>query len=156
MVGDATRHELFLKTYLFIDQTVRILGTHVNVQSMVALPNGDLVSGSSSDGSIKIWDTTTGLVKQTLSDNRSSIECMAILPNQYGGLASGSNDFKIRIWNVTSGQVLRVLSGHTDWVISLAVLPGGLLASGSRFRDYSIKIWNLETGKVKATIAYHE
>jgi WD40 repeat protein len=49
-----------------IDENYVIVGIHNRtVNAMMILPNDDVVS--SSDETIKIWNTTDGVIKQTLS-----------------------------------------------------------------------------------------
>jgi WD40 repeat protein len=62
-------------------------GHSSDINDLIELPNGDLVSASS-DATIKIWDRATGNVKKTLNLHMYSVESLALLKD--GLLASGS------------------------------------------------------------------
>ena len=75
-------------------------GHNNNVRALVELQNGDLASGSW-DNSIKIWNSSTGLLKRTLIGHTSWVSSLAVLQN--GHLASGSADRTIKIWDRSNG-----------------------------------------------------
>jgi len=66
------------------------------VTSLTLLKNGDLVSGTEL-GTIYVWDSDTGSVKQTLND-RSPVMPLPLVVLQNGDLVSGSSDYTIKIW----------------------------------------------------------
>jgi WD40 repeat protein len=128
---------------------------HTNmVLGLVALPNGNLASGSN-DFTIKIWNPNTGSLLYTLYGHRGSM-CIILLSN--GNLASattstGTGDTVIRIWNPNTGSLLYTLNGHSDAITVLKELPNGNLLSGSW--DATIKIWNPYTGSLLYTLIGH-
>jgi len=61
------------------------------------LQNGDLASGSYRE--IRIWDSSTGSLKRTLTSHSSYVNTLAVLQN--GALASGSFDNTIKIWDIS-------------------------------------------------------
>jgi WD40 repeat protein len=65
------------------------------VNTLMTLPNGNLVSGAD-DGIIKIWNPNTGSLVFTLTGHTSTVSSLAILPNGY--LASASWDSTVKIW----------------------------------------------------------
>jgi hypothetical protein len=97
--------------------------------ALVALPNGQLASGSC-DNSIKIWDVATGAELRTLGGHEDFVWTVAALPN--GQLASGANDNSINIWDVATGAEVRTLGGHEDAVLTLTVLPKASWPAGLR------------------------
>jgi WD40 repeat protein len=83
-------------------EEVRTLEGHTkSVMALAALPNGQLVSGSS-DSSIKIWDVATGAEVRTLEGHTGYVLALAALPN--GQLASGSADKSIRVWGARRAE----------------------------------------------------
>jgi WD40 repeat protein len=72
-----------------------MLEGHVdNVLALVALPNGQLASGSG-DNNIKIWDVATGVEVRTLEGHADNVVALVVLSN--GQLASGTDDNGIKI-----------------------------------------------------------
>ena len=81
---------------------MRTLEGHADgVVALVALPNGQLASGSS-DHSIKIWDVATGAEVRTLEGHEDYVWAVVALPN--GQLASGSDDNSIRVWGARRAE----------------------------------------------------
>lgn len=111
-----------------------------------------LASGSD-DCTIKLWDTRSGEVLQTLYGYTNWIWSVAYHP--HGNLlASGSLDGIVRLWDVAAERRVRRYLGHTGWIWSVAFHPDGhVLASGSD--DGTIVLWETETGKRQLTLFGH-
>jgi WD40 repeat protein len=96
-------------------------------------------------GEIKVWETSTGALKLTLSEYYSGRPfSLASLPG--GQLAIGlggiySIDGVVEIWDLASGKLNRTINGHTAQILSMAVFKSGLLASGAA--DYFIRLWQI-------------
>jgi len=105
-------------------------------------------SGSSSDKSIKVWDTATTRNMPciaTLTGHTNSVFALAMDPD-HGRLFSGSDDRSIKVWDTAAADgsfpCIATLTGHTHWVRALAVDPGnGRLYSSSV--DHSIRVWDV-------------
>jgi WD40 repeat protein len=108
--------------------------------SLLLLLNENLASGES-DGLVKIWDVTTGLLVNSLSGHTNKIASLVNLNSKH--LASGSHDGQIRIWNYHNGACLRTFKSHLQTVSSLSLFKNGnLLLSASL--DRTVKIWALK------------
>ena len=115
------------------------------VWSVAFSPDGKTLASGSRDGSIKLWDVTSGKNIATLKGHADVINSVAFSPDGKT-IASGSFDKTVKLWDVASGKNTATLEGHTHWVFSVAFSPDGkTLASGSR--DGSIKLWDLDAGK---------
>jgi GTPase SAR1 family protein len=103
------------------------------------------VTSGSNDGSVRIWDATSGKQLQSLEGHTSIVHTVSWSPNgKY--LASGSSDKCIRIWDATSGTQLRCLDGHALGVLSVSWSPDGkMVASGSH--DKTVRLWDAVSGK---------
>ncbi len=131
------------------------------IYSIVAMPDGRIASGSN-DGTIKIWNYSTGQCLQTLKGDNCSVNCLAIVGEKF--IISGSSDHTIRCWDSMTGQCLQILKGHKDTITHLKTLSNGLVVSvGSRSeiggdisqKDYAPRIWNPVTGKCLHTLIGH-
>jgi WD40 repeat protein len=67
------------------------------VTCLTLLKDGSLVSGSSSDKAIKVWNIKSGQDLETIKGHTSGVYSLALL--QDGSLTSGSGDGTIKIWN---------------------------------------------------------
>ena len=132
------------------------------------LPDGRIISGST-DTTLKIWNTNTGMCDVTLIGHSAWIRCVAIFPNNQSQLihnnlirlVSGSDDNTLKIWNVTNDNnnncVIKdcdlTLIGHNNTVWCVAILQDYckiVSASG-----YTLKIWNALTGQCLLTLIGH-
>ena len=124
-----------------------------HVTSLAIDKNGLLASGSW-DSTIKLWNTTTGLLLNTLNTEGQTEYFGSVAFDKNGLLASASwNEhigtlisnpkyliyYAIKFWKTTTGQLLNTLEGHTDYINSVAFDQKGLLASGST--DKTINVW---------------
>jgi WD40 repeat protein/CHAT domain-containing protein len=131
----------------------RLEGHKGVVYSVRFSPNGKLLASGSGDGTIKLWDGKTGILRHTLMGHSGGVTSVSFSPNGKT-LASGSGDMTIKLWDVKTGTVIHTLSGHTAGVTSVSYSPDGkTLASGSG--DQTIKVWDIKTGTVIHTFSGH-
>eukprot|EP00916_Digyalum_oweni_P022032 GHVL01036514.1.p1 GENE.GHVL01036514.1~~GHVL01036514.1.p1 ORF type:complete len:905 (-),score=199.96 GHVL01036514.1:1014-3728(-) len=104
--------------------------------------SNDNIAAGFSDGSIRIWDIYTGILKTTFYGHRSAISCL--LYNDLL-LISGGRDTDIIIWDVLDEIGICRLMGHRDEVTSLVLIPNNnnsILVSSSK--DTLVKVWDME------------
>ncbi|GAB1525174.1 hypothetical protein RhiTH_008331 [Rhizoctonia solani] len=145
--------------------------TGSSVNKLALSPDGKRMVSAGDDGTISVWDVSTGRrvlgpVKKhgsyvwaaTFSPDGTMIAsgsydhrhtktiCFLSFSPDSSYLASASDDHTIRIWNpITGAQVGSVLRGHTDCVMCVVFTPSGdQLISCSD--DRTIRIWDWRTG----------
>ena len=111
-----------------------------------ALTNDRLAVGGQ-DGTLELWDITTGKKLSTLGESGFNKHVFALAFSPDGTrLASGSEDATVRLWDTNSNNELMTLRKHTGWVNVLAFSPDGkMLASGST--DKTVQLWDTDTGQ---------
>ncbi|KAI9039276.1 uncharacterized protein KD926_009718 [Aspergillus affinis] len=91
---------------------IQTLAGHSETVWRVAFsPDGKQIASGSDDGSIKIWDTTTGSLQKTLSGSHPKtssghwkhITALAFLPDSKL-MISGNYDGSIMLWDTTAGE----------------------------------------------------
>ena len=122
-----------------------------SARSLVLLGDGRVCSGSD-DGTMKIWNMSSGVCERTLTGHEGCVFALVFLGD--GRVCSGSRDGTMKIWNISSGVCERTLTGHGGSVYALVLLGDGRVCSGSG--DDTIKIWNVSSGVCERTLTGHE
>jgi WD40 repeat protein len=153
------------------EPTVRAtLKGHSDVWCIAISSDGKLVASGSKDGTVKLWDTTTGKEKMTLTGQPTAVTVgsrsvrSVAFSSDSKLLASGDNNGTVRLWDLATGKEKATLGprndgrgkeGHIAGHGILSLSFGGedkLLASGSD--DFSAVLWDVTTGKEKTRIAH--
>ena len=138
----------------------------------------DKIAVGSMDGTITLWDATTGEKQLTLTDVGAQIPLVddenlrlregrirlpadrakRVLVLAFSAdstrLASGGEDSMVRLWGTADSEVPIVLQKHTGWINALAFSPDGrMLASSST--DKMVHLWDATTGERLATFSGH-
>jgi WD40 repeat protein len=127
-----------------------ILKGHEDATNSVSFsPDGKrIVSGSSWDSTVRVWNLVTGQAILTLAN----IHCVEVSFSADGSsFAAGESDGTVTIWDSATGRRLLELDGHSDVCWSVAYSrDGSQLASSSD--DKTVKLWDVTTGKELNTL----
>ncbi|EXL65105.1 hypothetical protein FOPG_18657 [Fusarium oxysporum f. sp. conglutinans race 2 54008] len=124
-----------------------------SIWSVTFSTDGQRLASASADGTVKIWDATTGNCETTLEVHTDWLGSAAFLPDGQC-LAWGSNDGIFKIWDVTTRRCEATLKCLGDRIRSVAFSPNCyLLASVSD--DGTVKIWDVTTGDCETTLEGH-
>lgn len=142
-------------TSLTITPTPPLTPTSVSLLSPVAqlglgqlsaaalAPDGLTLASVSRDGTVKLWDVTTGLELRTLSRLATPARSVTFAPNGRI-LVSVLQDRTVKLWDVTTGLELSTPSELTSSVENPAFSPDGrILAVG----DPKLTLWDLTNGQ---------
>jgi len=129
-------------------------------------PDGKLLAAGTLDGTINVWDVSTGTLRQwytgtdPVTGHSGIIETVAFSPDGKA-LVTGSIVVGIKLWDVATAKLTKTLTTITihpptfpsAW--SVAFSPDGkLLASG--LDDGTIDLWDMPMGNLKQTLRGHE
>ncbi len=126
------------------------IGHMDSVLSVVFSPDSRHIISGLQDGTIRVWNTTTGEIEpgpcaghtSPVSSVAFSLDCQRIV--------SGSSDGTIRVWKATLGETdAGTFIGHMDSVESVAFSPDGQCIVSSRHG--LICVLNATTGNTEIT-----
>eukprot|EP01118_Nematostelium_gracile_P001959 TRINITY_DN12026_c0_g1_i1.p1 TRINITY_DN12026_c0_g1~~TRINITY_DN12026_c0_g1_i1.p1 ORF type:complete len:176 (+),score=33.81 TRINITY_DN12026_c0_g1_i1:117-644(+) len=157
ILGEPTQKDLRSRIGLNDDNKnpineVQILEGHTDiVRYLVRIDENRICSGSD-DGTLRIWNRTTGIEEGVLEGHTLPITCILLL--QSNRIVSGSADKTIRIWDVKEKICLKVLKSHEGSVKCIVSLGLGKFCSGSN--DRQLCVWTAEGEKLNTieTVSY--
>jgi eukaryotic-like serine/threonine-protein kinase len=127
----------------------------------IEVPNCPLNSAAlSADGKtlatgtneIRLWDTETGKLKQTLEGHSVITESVAFSPDGSLLASAGHVDGLVRLWDVKSGKLKQEVKAH-DAPMAVVFSPDGkMLATGGS--DGILKLWDTAGGAPKHSLDY--
>ncbi|XHF98729.1 hypothetical protein AWENTII_002268 [Aspergillus wentii] len=106
-------------------------------------PDDQTVATASSDSTIKLWDTVTGLMKQSLVGHKERVNSICFLQDAHH-LASGSDDGRVILWDAVTGASECIMQSEEGMVSAIAFSPGvGTLAAG--ISSGTVMLWDFDT-----------
>ena len=116
-------------------------------------PAGRLLASGSEDGTVRMWDRSSGQLLGILRGHAGGVWGVALSADGQL-LASGGVDRTVRLWETASGRPVAVLQGHTGTVWGVALSADGrLLSSGSL--DGTVRVWDARGGRSLAILEGH-
>lgn len=119
------------------------------VNALVALADGNVVSGSAKDGTIKCWDLKNGLCLATLHTNCSPVDLFVLSDGSF----ICADGYQITRWDLNKDVCLarfRYDQGHHGGFIARMPLFDDTLISITR--DGTLNRWDLKNGKSLTTL----
>lgn len=126
------------------------------VQAIAFSPDSNTLAsgGYSPNNVIRLWDTDTGKLLDTLEGDE---EILALTFSPDGTMLASSGgwpDYPIQLWSLTHRQLQYTRFGHTRWTFALTFSADGkTLISGSE--DHTVRLWDVDTGEVKYILEEH-
>src|SRR6266568_262367 len=112
------------------------------------------IASASVDGSIQIWEATSGRRTLTYHGHEQDIRAVAWSPDgKY--IASTGEDMTVQIWLPSTGHTVFTYRNHMHEVLSVAWSPDGkCIASGGA--DQNVQVWEALTGNLIYTYTGHQ
>jgi WD40 repeat protein len=121
-------------------------GATNGVGALAFSPDGKTVLSGNSDGSVRIWQVSTGVLLNTVKVGSHPINSLAFSPD--GSIvAIGANGGTIRLWHISDENQLHRLHEDAGFDRGVAFSPDGDILAGG-FEGGSVRLWNVADGTV--------
>ena len=122
------------------------------VQAVALSPDGRLAISGSLDRTLKIWDLTRWIEKETIHDLPFLIiRTLGITADSHCLIAGALDSDDLYVLNLVDRGPWRMLHGHTGPINAVVPLPNPSRVI-SAAQDGTFKIWDLEGGEAVYTI----
>jgi len=124
----------------------KLKGHAAQISSVAYSPDGrSLVSGAQ-DGTVRLWDVTTGHELCKLDEYTIGVWLAMYSPDGKMVASSCLGNASVQLWDVATCKKARSLVGHTETVYSFAYSADGkTLASGSG--DNTVRFWDIASAR---------
>ncbi|MCG3173733.1 MAG: hypothetical protein GMKNLPBB_01934 [Myxococcota bacterium] len=104
--------------------------------------DGEYTASSHADGTIRVWNPATGVLKYVLSGHAKPVRGMAF--GRGGVMASASEDGTVRIWDLKVGRELKAIAAKAN-LTSVGMSPDAKLVMAG-VDDGRILAWEVASG----------
>ncbi|XP_068122723.1 proteasomal ATPase-associated factor 1 isoform X1 [Hyperolius riggenbachi] len=112
---------------------------------------GGLGVSTSTDGSMKIWQTNNGEIRRVLQGHVYDVNCCMFFPSGMVVL-SGGMDAQVKVWSVEDASCPVTFKGHKAGILDLAIVDRGRNVV-SCSRDGTARLWDCGKGACLAVVA---
>ncbi|HOW69980.1 MAG TPA: protein kinase [Phycisphaerae bacterium] len=124
-------------------EQLRSIATGTSLSGAWFSPDSTTIASAHRDGTISLWNTSTGLRTATMRGPQRSVEWLDFSPDGRR-LASCTTDMMFKIWDVASGSEVFSARAHNGPVTCVKFSPDGRTIATCG-QDGLIKLWETQT-----------
>ncbi len=117
-----------------------IKGHRARISTVAFHPSGQAVATGSHDGTVRIWNPTTGEQQRQYSGDHGQIQCLTYSSD--GRLAWGCDSGTVLLWDPEGEDEPRQLAGSESGLLAIEFVDDKLVAAGW---DNNIHVWDIKT-----------
>ena len=130
-----------------------LLRTPPNLPIMRSSPDGSILAAPGfENGSVKLWNVSTGTLQKTLTGHLERVTRMRFSPDG-SILATGSEDRTVRLWDVATGTLHDTFEGDFRSVYNMRFSPDGSILAAAF--DDGVRLWDVATGALRNASTGH-
>jgi WD40 repeat protein/serine/threonine protein kinase len=133
---------------------LRRIGSGTVVNACLFTVDGASSLAGGGDGSLRLFETSTGVEERVLAGHGSGVTSVAASDNGLW-LASAGRDSRVRVWDIGDGVCRHEFEGHDGVVQAVAFDPAGHLVV-SAGDDGTVRLWPLEEGMLPELLGRSE
>jgi WD40 repeat protein len=132
---------------------VRVLDSGpAKVTDVAVVPNGTWLATGGDDGTVRIWDVTTGQQVANLTGHKGDCSIVAVAPDGTWLAIRDRDDRAVRVWDAATGQ--QTSDFRYSLITATAVAPDGSWLAVVGY-DGMVRIWDPATGRQITTLPFH-
>ncbi len=164
--GRAVLHSYYARHMYVWDPTgkqgvVKLLGHMKPISGVHILPDGQVLSWSRGDHSVRRWDVSSEKATQVMvlhDDDAPYIDALRFHAGIRPTLVTFSKQLQVMfLWDASSGQLISIMQDHSC-IGGFDFLPDGRIISWGAtypFNDRTVRLWDGETGELLSTYVGH-
>jgi WD40 repeat protein len=144
-VSNVAGQFVFLHCAKYTPRNARLNARRLNLVTLAFSPDGRFLASGGEDGSLGVWDLSTGHLAASKPAHRGRLACVAFSPDGRV-LASGGWDGLVRLWDVapgsTPGRELVTFDWRHGWISAVAFSPDGMTAAVGG--EGAVVVWDVD------------